>query len=211
MQFTSANYDDVSKYYRNTFIKFKDTGDTLILVQHVDRYKLTGTTVTGDEVVVYLNDEDPFEVDYVLPHKSFFQHGKDALQLHRIPAKQYQRGLTSSNTAVSFLRMSNDGTPLVQNLPVGFEVLGAFVQKQKFYSLLEAYHKKDCNSYTLSPRMMYLKANRQVYVDFVPIAKVFSVKGEEKPTIQMLKPVFLPELKELLEQVDQSSMFKVLV
>jgi hypothetical protein len=45
----------------------------------------------------------------------------------------------------------------------------------------------------------------------VPIAKVFSVKGEEKPTIQMLKPVFLPELKELLEQVDQSSMFKVLV
>ncbi len=208
MEFTSENVEDISKYYRNTFVKFKDTGDTLVLIKAVDKYKVTGCLANGDEVVVYLDKDNPFEVDYVLPHKSFFQYGPDACQLCRIPARQYQRGLNSQNTGIARLHVENASS--IENIPLSFELLQTFVQKQKFYTLYEAYSSKEkFRTFALGPRMMYHRVNKYVYMDFAPIALLGKTEAGNLNLV-MKKAIFYNEMQEFLAQTNNTHLFTLM-
>lgn len=205
MEFTSKNYQDIQKYYLNTFVKFREHGDMLFQITGVDKYSVQGTAENGDELRLWLDEEHPYVVDYVLPHKSFFQYNESALQLCRIPAQQYQRGLCNKNTAIYILKGTNDKVAL----PFSFEILKAFVQKQKFYTLSEAAAGKDkCKTHVLSPRMMFNKSNQNIYIDFLPVAKV---NMENKtPTVYVNEKIFRDEVLELLQQTGESLKFQLL-
>jgi hypothetical protein len=204
MLFIPENRDDISRYYRHSFLKFKEHGDLLFYLDSVDRYTVTGKVEDGREFKLYLSEEHPYEVDYILPHKSFFQYNEHAVLLERVPARQYHRGITSENTILRYRHTSGD----VGHAELSFNSLRAFVTKQKFFSLKEAISDKSKKSYVLNSRMMYVPSIRQIYVDFEPIARVDDTT-KQTPTIKMIKPLFKHELLEALKSNNETLLFTI--
>lgn len=190
MIFQSSNYDDIQRYYRKTFVKFVEMGERLFYITHVDSTVVTGVDEDGTDFELFLSDEHPYEVDFALPHKSFFQFGKYAVLLSRHPAKQYQRGLCEGNTQVIGL----DSGGAVKKFSIGFDILKSYVAKQNFASLDEAITNKDRkNSTVLSPRFVYVPRTKTIYLDVVPVATV----DTKTKQIRCHTPLFQPELKEI--------------
>lgn len=197
MKFTSDNHQDIQKYYNNTFIKIKETGDLLYLIQYVGRTEVRGVCETGAEFIIYLDNENPYEIDYVLPHKSYFQNGKDAYMLYRTPAKQYQRGLNGQNTNI--VKMNKEGK--FEQVKLDFTVLKAFVSKQPFFTLNNAIGKgkgpEGTNtSYVLTPRLAYNRILKKLFIDMTPVARV------DVPSKRIFfdHPIFKQEVAAFLQQ-----------
>ena len=191
MLFVPSAREDIRKYYLNTFLKFKETGDMLLYLTGVDNYAISGQVEDGRDFKLYLSEEEPYEVDYILPHKSFFQYKDKAMMLQRIPAKQYFRGISAENTAVMY-KILGKGEP--ERCGLTFELLKAFVQKQKFYTLSEAIQAEEMVSVVLSQRMMYMKSNKTIFIDFTPVAKV----ATDNKHLVLIAPVFKENLEEFL-------------
>jgi hypothetical protein len=200
MKFQSANYEDIKRYYLGCYIKVQEHGDLLFSVDRVNRNSVEGRLDDGRDFIIYMDDENPYEIGYVLPHKSFFQFGYDAWQLYRVPARQYFRGLNSHNTRISCINSMGEHEDWEGGF--GFEILKAFVKKQPFMSLSSAL-KADNNSTVLTPRMVYHNKLRCIFVDF---EKVAEVNGNN---IRLLKPVFKSEIVNLLRQNNESHAFSV--
>lgn len=186
--------EDISKYYRHTYVKFKETGDTLYYIRDVNHRMIRGTDQEGTEFELYLSEEHPYEVDYVLPNKSFFQLAKSACLLQRIPAKQYRRGLCNENTRIT--RIGKTGN--LVSLDLSFDVLKAFVSKQTFPSLATVLIKKAPISVALSPRFAYVPEISAILADLNIVAYVD--KKEKK--INMVHQIFKPEVQELAKNTE---------
>jgi hypothetical protein len=208
MLFIPENQQDIAKYFRQTFLKFKPspgdnwTGDTLFFIDNVDKYQITGRVDDGREFKLYLSDAHPYEVEYILPHKSFFQLDDTAVLLERVPARQYFRGVTTDNTNLHYRK--NDDT--IGTLELSFKNLKAFVSKQKFFTLSEAMAQRKVKSCVLNSRMMVVPENRQIYVDFTAIARV-SVSPDNK--IKMIRPLFRSELVRALVASNEQEKFTI--
>lgn len=188
MQFIASNYEDIARYYRNTYVKFRETGDTLYYIRSVTSYSVRGTDENGTEFELFLNDDVPYELDYVLPRKSLFQYKGNACLLQRIPAKQYQRGVSENNVRIQ--QIQKRGT--IQNLDVNFESLKAFVQKPAFVGLDAAMaNKEGFGSIVLSPRFALVPNIKTIFADAVPVAQIVG------KYIRVAQKIFVPELTKL--------------
>lgn len=195
MMFVPMFADDINKYYRHTYVKFKETGDTLYYIRDINHRVIRGTDQEGTEFELYLSDEHPYEVDYVLPNKSFFQMAKSACLLQRIPAKQYRRGLCSENTRIT--RIGKTGN--LVSMDLSFDVLKAFVAKQTFPSLSTVLMQKSKPvSVALSSRFAYVPETGVIFADITPVA---SIDKKEK-TVVMLYNIFRPEIEELIQNTE---------
>jgi hypothetical protein len=134
MLFIPENRDDIIKYFSKSYLKFEEYGDTLFFIDIVDKYLIHGKVDDGREFTMYLSDEHPYTVDYILPHKSFFQYDKHAVMLSRVPARQYHRGITAQNTSLMYYA----GEMGLGKAELSFNTLKAFVTKQKFFTLKQA-------------------------------------------------------------------------
>lgn len=191
MLFAPKYRDDLVRYYRGTYVKLKEFQDELFFLEEISSTSVKGTHENGDRFIIYLNDETPYEVDYILPHKSFFQMGPNAVLLTRVPAKQYFRGLCEANTSLSYMEAST-GRPV--NMALDFTALKAFVNKPKFPSLTEAMSNELLSTVALSPRMMLRRTHRHIYIDFVPVAKV----NPKTNTVQVTDAIFWDEVDQVL-------------
>lgn len=190
MIFTRENAGDIQRYYRGTYIKLKETGDVLYYIRGVDSQRVTGQDQDGNEFELWLDDDFPYEVDYILPNKSVFQHGKNALMLQRTPAKQYQRGISEGNTIVQHLTASGSWC----SMNFGFEVLKSFVSKQKYFSVTEAVANTwRADSLALSSRFSFLPKGKYIFCDQQAVARLVSGKFE------VLCPVFRDDVVELVK------------
>lgn len=190
MIFNSSSHEDINRYYKNTYVKFKETGDTLYYIRSVNSEVVRGTDASGTEFELWLSDEHPYEVDYILPNKSYFQYKKRACLLVRVPAKQYQRGLSANNTRVNSLTKTGS----IQQIELNFDVLTEFVNKQAFPSITKAIlNKAKETSIVLAPRFAYVPDTRGIYADTSLVAEV---RPDDK-LIVVRHPIFLPEIKAL--------------
>lgn len=195
MQFNTQNWEDINRYYRNTYVKFKETGDTLFYIRDVRPEGVRGTDENGTEFELCLNFDDPYEVDYVLPNKSYFQFAKRACLLQRIPAKQYRRGVCSDNVRITALTRTGG----LSDVNVTFDSLKAFVSKQAFPSLRTVLLQKSKPlSVALSPRFAYVPDMGVVYCDQTAVAQI----NRKDKTIMVLRPIFKPEIMKLIEGTD---------
>lgn len=190
MLFCPQNTDDISRYYRNTYVKFKEFNDDLFFIQTVERRRVTGLHQDGEEFELFYSDDRPYEVDYVIPHKSFFQYKNRACLLQRIPAKQYQRGMSSQNTQV--ISLSRTGG--IGNMELSFDLLKAYVGKKEFPSFDKGVTSKGrMVSVALSPRFAYCPEARVIAVDTTMIAHV----NHPDHQVVVYDKIFVPEIKEL--------------
>ena len=190
MLFIPSARDDIVRYYQHTYVKFRELGDTLYYIHRIFEDRVEAVDVKHNQVVIYLDDDHPYEVDYVLPHKSYFQDGDRAMMLFRIPAQQYKRGICGDNVCMGFPMGSGNGGDY-ETVELSFQRLQTYVNKPLFVSLPEAiglpYH-----STVLSPRMAYVREPSTICVDFVPVARV-----EQGSRIKMLRPIFRKEVEEI--------------
>jgi len=99
MKLSLHNRNDIIKYYLNTLIKCKETGDVVYFVNAVNKFDIELLDVNDEKVYIDLRDEE-YELEYVIPPRCVFQLGDTAHALIRVPAQQYSRGCCSKNTAL---------------------------------------------------------------------------------------------------------------
>lgn len=133
MQAMSSNWEDIRKYYEGAYIKLKEFGEQVVLVNRVRSDALYFTNENQDEGVVYLHDEAPYEITMNMPHKAIFQYGDHAVAMFRLPQRQYHKGITSSNCGMT--RLTSKGWAKVQ---LSFNYLNAYTQKPNYRTLDQA-------------------------------------------------------------------------
>lgn len=101
MIFHRSTFSDIQKYYPDNIIKFQETGDRLWQIVSMRPDELKCIDADGFEIFIDLNE--PYEVDYPLPGRVVYQDGQYACMLSRKPAKQYNRGIHNSNTSLTYL------------------------------------------------------------------------------------------------------------
>lgn len=160
---TSSNADDIRRYFQGTYVKFREFGDTLFYIQEVNSERIWGQDENQDDFVVYLSNQHPYSLDYVLPNRAVFQYSNRVAMLQRIPARQYRRGLSEDNTKMFF---PSSGTVL----DINFTTLKKFVRKTSYRSLKEAlFGKGKDKEIALNSRMWFNRNSQTLMCDVFPI------------------------------------------
>lgn len=169
---TPRNWRDIERYFNGTFVKFREHGDRLFYIERVRETEITGTCEGDEPFIVYLHNDQPYELDYVLPRKAVFQYKQDAVLLQRMPARQYRRGLCEDNVRITRVTGGD-------RLSLGFPLLSAFVTKQTYYDPAEALFGKTGSkrSLALSNRLSFDKHTARLLIDMTPIAQLDRDRG----------------------------------
>ena len=185
MEFKPSTWRDIERYFLGTWIKLEELGDTLLSITRVREDRVTGVTDSDQDFVLELHEDQPYNVDYVLPNRAVFQFGNRAAMIRRIPAKQYRRGLCSENTQVIFVDSGGQ-------VELNKRVLQAYTNKAAYCSFDEAFNSKGDKRLTtaLSPRMWASRKAGSISVDAMLVA-VFDRKTNK---IEVLKKQFIPEI-----------------
>jgi len=183
MIFHKSTYSDICKYYPDNIVKFKETEDRLWRITHITHNEVICIDADGFELSIDLNEE--YEVDYPLPGRVVYQNGPNACLLHRIPAKQYNRGIHSQNTALSTLR--GDGT--WTNLGISIQKLQQFVDKPAYQDVSLIDWNSDYHSWALNKYVSVCRCG----LIFILHTCVGSCNYVDK-TVDII-PLFKPEIK----------------
>lgn len=184
---SSETWEDVDKYYRHTYIKYKDFGDTLLKIYSVSPNGVNLVDLSGVEYYFDFESGD-YQLDYILPKRTSFQYKSHAVHLSRIPARMWKKGLCDKNTYMRFLRDTGNWTAL----PLDLETISGFIHKPVYPSLTDALHnfKTDLwSSAALSPRISICKLKNFIYVDTL---RVGSFKRTSKVVVS--NPLLKEEL-----------------
>lgn len=145
MIFHKSTYSDIQKYYPDNIVKFKETGDRLWQIRSINPDEIRCSDTDGFEI--YLDLNEPYEVDFTLPGRVVYQNGSHACMLARMPAKQYNRGIHNQNTGL--YRLSSSG----EWVSAGFNIqkLQQFVDKPSYQEVsLIDFDSPDDSSWALS-------------------------------------------------------------
>lgn len=186
------NWMDGEKYFSGCFIKVKEYGDTLVRVDKVTPEALWGVDAHGENICIEIDGKETgqvgYDLDYVIPKKSYFQYGARAVLLKRIPARMWKKGLNKQNTALSCL--TEEGG--FSNVSLNFDVLQAYVSKKTFGSLHDL---QELESVALSPRIAVACEGR-VFIDQTAIGTYY-----DKRNVIAVKKMFVPEITKLVKGV----------
>lgn len=181
MIFSAANTTDIERYYYNTLIKLPQTGQRLWRVTAVQRHQVQLVDLDGFELYIPLDQE--YEVSYVLPGRAVFQRGSGACMVFRKPAKQYQRGCSPNNTAMSMLT----GTGW-KDCAWGTGEMQQFVDKPCYQDPNNL--DPACTSWAITPLISVRREDWQVYILKKPVAKL----DVSNKRLYVQRPIFTPEL-----------------
>jgi len=82
MIFHKSTYADIQKYYPDNIVKFKETGDRLWRICSIMHHEIRCMDADGFEIFLDLNE--PYEVDYPLPGRVVYQSGGNVGREHLI-------------------------------------------------------------------------------------------------------------------------------
>lgn len=192
MQLIQSNWQDIQKYYLDSYVKLQEFGDQIFFICGVSKEGVKFQDEKGEEGIIWLHDESPYTLSMVLPNKSFFQKGQYCYSLARVPARQYHRGITSENCELRYL----EGVSWRKAM-LGFENLMHYVNKPYFRPLEMAITSPRLYSEALSPRFAYTP-NGAIWCDNHMIANLNKETNEIK-----CRPLFLMEVSRLLSSPSQ--------
>lgn len=192
MYLDPTNYNDADKYFSGCYIKVREYGDTLILIKNVTERALWGQDEFDQLVCIDIDGEHTgkkgYELDYIIPKKTYFQFGSQAHLLTRIPAKMWKKGINKQNTNV--FRLTSVGDFKLVDLT--FKILKGFTFKPGYGNLNSL---DTLESVALSPRFA-LTAGGDLFLDNNKIGKFY--KESRSFVVQEL---FLDEIKSLFPGV----------
>lgn len=195
MELTSSNSSDIQKYYEGSYVKLREFGDKLFLIHKVTRECVYFTDATGEEGVIYLHDSCPYTLNMVLPNKAMYQVDQQCHLLQRIPARQYHRGITSSNCMIKVL-----GANGWLNSSLSFSSLTGYVNKPVYRPLDQIIETCISGSEAITSRFAYQAVGKKIWCDTRAIGTV----NTKLKTIACNK-LLLPELERFLLRGDTTT------
>lgn len=175
MEVRKDNWEDVKKYFHQTYVKISSEGERVWYVQEVGpSYIVVKCNNPAEEAQI--SYDFPFSFDYVLPHKTTFQYQNRAMILSRIPAQQWKKGLNKLNT--QFETLNREG--VWGNHPFSLEAIEGYVNKPGYFTFQEALDllsKGAAESCALNPRMS-LSGSGSLFVDTTLVGKYDQVKKQ---------------------------------
>lgn len=193
MYVDKTNYDDIVKYFHKTYVKFKEDGDTVYYIKQVTHSDIIAEDSKGNEVAICLTTG--YNIDYVIPKKTVFQHGEHALFLTRVPARMWRKGMDSKNTEFSILSAAGAWSKIAFNI----QYIEGFVNKPSYFTYEEAknnFQKGEAlQSAALSPRISVTRKGA-VFIDMVMVGKIDFDKN-----LLTCKKIFTPELTKVFGDV----------
>ena len=166
MKFAPSTYGDIRKYFDSTYAKFAELGEKLLFIQRIREDAITAVDSVGDVYELVLEEDAPYEMTYTLPHRALFAHKGRAYMLQRIPARQYQRGINTSNTQII-------SVPDGKKMSLTWDLLDAFTNKQDYQTLADAVFgkfAKEVVAVPLSQRSMFDRRVQHIYFDRQAVA-----------------------------------------
>ena len=193
MELLPSNFQDIRKYYCDSFVKLHEFGDQLFYITKVTDSSVFFKDENGKEGIIYLHEDVPYSFSMTLPHKSLYQLGNKCYSLARYPARQYSKGISGQNCRIVALEYYG-----WENQPVDFPVLKGFVTKPSFLTLMEAITNKDYISVALSSRFAIMTGSI-----FCDTHKIGSITGTEIS----IHALFKAEFVSLLQNTMMSRLF----
>lgn len=197
MIFNQTNWEDIKKYFHQTYMKFPLIGDEVVFVDGVSPEGLTGKFLSPEKhgegvsgwTFTFSNREN-VDIEFILPRKSFFDYRGNACLLSRLPTKQYKRGLCNDNVSISMLTEGG-----FQGLHVTLEIINAYASKSAY----QGFRMETGFSYTVAPRVA-VDMSGKIYVDRIRVGYVDPNKG----IINVNSELFLPEFNRILADHGQT-------
>lgn len=189
MFLNANNYEDGEKYFGQTYVKIKEYGDTICLVEKVTPEAIWLTDEYDQKVCVELDGattgKPGYNLEFILPKKTWFQSGATALFLTRIPARMWKKGISKNNTSVHCLKLGS-----FVGVSLSFQTLHAYVNKP-FYATVEDMYENDWSSVALSPRFALSKGG-DLFLDMTKIG----IYDKATNTL-IVKKLFVPDVTPL--------------
>lgn len=198
MQLTSETWRDIQRYYVNTYVKLPELGEKLIYIYEVSASGIKFKDLAGEEGIIYLNNNDPYTLEYILPHKSNYQINGVCYNLSRIPAKQYYRGIHEQNCVIRQLTTTGEW----KRASFTRDNLMSYVEKSPFVRLTTAL-KEGFASAALSNRFSW-GIKGKIYCDQTII-------GNLKDRIISVHPLFFEEITKLIHTTGCATSFDIKV
>lgn len=184
---SQENWEDCKKYFEGCWVKFKEEGDNKIWnINEVNTKYIVAQGIDKETIGIDLSVG--YTIDYVIPKKTTFQLGEEAVNLSRIPARQWKKGMNKQNTLFSHLSAANGWI----NGTFNPQVINGFVNKPTYYSYKDAEREFKKSEHLLSaaldPRIAVTRLGA-VYIDSVMVAK-WNIEKESL----VIKKIFVPEI-----------------
>lgn len=188
MELVPSNVADIYKYYGDSYVKLPGFGDKLFLITKVNEDAIYFEDSNGKPGTITLHEDHPFLLDMVLPHKAMYQMGNYCFLLQRLPARQYNRGITEKNCRISAL---GEAGWTYKN--TSFSALEGYTNKPMYRPLHEVIETRWSGSEALGARFAYLASNKGIYCDQKLVATV-----NVKEKIILCHPILIPEIERFL-------------
>lgn len=200
MKFVPSNADDIRRYYEGTYVKLREFGDKLFQLTKVygnrdGDYEVVLTDSEDNVFSILLEEDEPYHMEFSLPHKACFAFSNSVYMLQRIPARQYKKGITGENTSITEVFTG-------QPLNLSFKRLEAFVQKMSYVPLNSAlFDKKPAKivGVPLSSRFSFHCPTQCFYVDHLQFAHFNREKNLIEPTHTGMYSLFASHLKKMVD------------
>lgn len=199
MMLTRENWRDIQKYYDGTFIKIKEEGEVILKVRKVRPEGIELQNDKGEDILIHLRDDSPYDLSFILPHKTVYQVDDKCWAMSRRPMKQYQRGICEQNIAIHVL---NSGAWYRKD--ASFATLAPFVTKQPFQTLLVASKSKTMKSMALSSRFSVDFTTGSVFCDLSIVGSFDKAKK-----ILTINPLFVADINQILVDMGEADIFTV--
>jgi hypothetical protein len=188
MLVTPETAEDCKKYFQHCWVKFKEEGEKIFYITHVDKKYIHAKSIQDEEILV--DHQEGYTIDYLIPKKTVFQHGECAVMLSRIPARMWKKGMNKVNT--EFKSLDFHGWT---SREFDMHIINGFVNKPCYYSAQDALNdfakSEHLQSAALTPRIS-ISRKGTVYVDTIPVGRWL----QEKKTLSV-KKIFNTEVKPL--------------
>ncbi len=182
------NWQDAQKYFNGCFIRVKET-DMLVHLNKVTMEGLFGIDENNNNIFIEFDGVTTkkvgYDLDYILPQKSFFQDKTVAKLLYRIPARMWRKGLCEENTKIESLGGG------FGKAAINFATLKAYVNRT--YLPWTEYQAN--LSVALSPRFA-MNSIGEIYIDKLKIGKYLTTTKSV-----LVKQMFVPEITQLFPGV----------
>lgn len=182
-------YNDANSYYKDTFVKIRETGDQLWQISHIDSQRIFVIDTKGEQA--YLDLHEGYNLDFAIPKRVTYQLGGNAVHLARIPARMWKKGIHPKNTM--FTVLSDPG--MWHTAQFNAAMIEGFINKPCYYSFEQAQSEFNANanyaSCALNPRMSITRSGR-LFLDQTHIATY-------EQDQMVVKKIFIPEITKLIE------------
>lgn len=194
MKFCIENWEDIRKYFLNSYMKFPSIGDEVVYVTAVGPKSMKGNQLARDDSeaweFTFCPDGSAVEIEFILPRKSYFEYEGRCYFLYRIPARQYSRGINKENTAI--VELTHDG---FGGRNIDLQLINAYASKPSFHGFKNT---GEGTNYPVTPRMA-VDATGILFIDRVRIGSV----DYRNKIISCNKELFVSEIQAVLREYGQ--------